>query len=85
MNKQQVLSHCNIVLTHKYNSVVEGSTLTNIVDTFYVDGDPQQSISQTIRHYQLLLEGLWELPFEEDTALSQKPPTSMLRDWTRTW
>lgn len=84
MNKQQVLSHCNIVLTHKYNSVVEGSTLTQIVDTFYIDGDPQQSISKTIQHYQLLLEGLWKLPIL-DKVVTQPEKKSMFRDWTRTW
>ncbi len=83
MNKQQVLAHCKIVLTHKYKSSVDGSTIIKIVDTFYKEDDPQQSISKTLEHYQLLLEGLWTLPIEEDKQ--PKPQFSMVRDWTRRW
>jgi hypothetical protein len=82
MDKQQIVSHCKIVLTHKYKSTIDGSTIIKIVDTFYKEDDPQVSISQALKHYQLMLEGLWKLPVEASTEVKQK---SMFRDWTRTW
>ena len=82
MNKQQVLSHCTVVLAHKYKATVDKEVINKIVDTFYKEGDPQLSISETLKHYQLMLEGLWTLPVEK---IPQPEKKSMFRDWTRTW
>lgn len=83
MNKQQVSSHCKIVLTHKYKAKIAQTEINSIVDIFYNEGNPQLSISETLKHYQLMLEGLWSVPVEK--AVIQPKKKGIFRDWTRTW
>ena len=83
MNKQQVIAHCQTVLSHQHKNKLNQESLLKIADIFFIDNDASTSISEVLEHYNLFVEGLYKLPCEEKAT--PPPPLSMLRDWTRTW
>ena len=80
MNKQQVIAHCQTVLSHQHKNKLNQESLLKIADIFFIDNDASTSISEVLEHYNLFVEGLYKLPCEENP-----PHLSMIRDWTRTW